>query len=145
MPTARNPTPTDTTTFGPMRLYSGPAANDVIAKALISGSSPTPESSAENLSAFSMNWGRYSSAEKNIADMSSTVTHAAEKTLLRTTSAGTSAMLPWRGSVTNNAASSASPPANRLMMSGRPNPPSGLRSSASSPATIPADSSAIPG
>lgn len=91
-----------------------------------------------------MNCGRYNSAEKKIADISSTAPHDALNTRVRSTTAGTKARPPRRRSASRNTASRARPPASRARITGLVSPAALTRSSVIRMAIAPADSSPTP-
>ena len=91
-----------------------------------------------------MNWGRYSSAEKNTADISSTVRQAALKLRLPITSRGISAASPMRRSTNPKHTSKAPHSATSPMMRASPQPQSVTWSSATSSETSPIERVATP-
>src|SRR5207344_461051 len=102
----------------------------VTANVPIIGNKPTPDAAAEYPSTLVMNCGKYSSAAKKIADISSVAMQAGRKARFLSTSLGTSAIAPARRSINTNPTSATVASAKRPTISGSVQPKSIPSSSA---------------
>ena len=105
----------------------------------IIGTSPAPEPNAENPSSLIMNCGRYSSAAKKIADISSTTTADDANPRSAIMSAGIRAFAPARRSSTPKPIKASAATPNAARIAGSVHPSSDPWSSATSRASNPID------